>query len=272
MAVELLGLLGQEIDKSYSPAIIGAALRESGRQGQYMLWPVSAEDLHIAMRGAHVLGVRGVNVTTPHKEAAALLCTRLDPWARRIGAVNVLVRADDGWVGHNTDAAGFWQPLAALGRPLRTALVLGTGGAALAVCAALQREGCETFVAGRSRERLRRFSLTFGAHLLDWAARTNARPVDLIVNATTLGSVAGETPLAEQDIPEGIVIYDLIYRRTELQRAASRRGCRVLGGGGMLLAQAMLAWRLWYGEVPPHRAMSAALEAAMLTDLAVKGE
>lgn len=270
--MELLGLFGQGIDKSYSPAIIGAALRETGRQGQYMLWPVEAAQLHTAMRGAHVLGVRGANVTTPHKEAAALLCTRLDPWAKRIGAVNVLVREDAGWIGHNTDADGFWQPLAALGRPLRTALVLGTGGAALAVCAALEREGCEIFVAGRSRERLRRFAVTFGAQLLDWEMRTNARPVDLIVNATTLGGSPGETPLGEQDIPEGIVVYDLIYRKTELQRAAARRGCRVLGGGGMLLAQAMLAWRLWYNEVPPHRAMSAALEASMQGDLTVKGE
>ncbi len=273
MAVELLGLFGEGIDGSYSPAIHGAALRESGRRGQYMLWPVAAEDLHVAMRGAFLLGARGANVTTPHKEEAALLCEELDPWARRIGAVNVLVRGPRGWVGHNTDADGFWQPLAALGRPMRSALVLGTGGAALAVCAALEREGAKLHVAGRNREKLGRFAIEFSAQTLDWASRGTCQGIDLIVNATTLGSRSGESPLAEADIPQGIVVYDLLYHRTELQRRAQRRSCRVLGGGGMLLAQALLAWRLWYDEVPPHRAMASALETAMQADVLLdKGE
>ncbi|MDA8345909.1 MAG: shikimate dehydrogenase [Thermaerobacter sp.] len=273
--MELLGLFGQGIDKSYSPAIHSAALRESGRKGQYMLWPVEEADLHGAMRGAYLLGARGANVTTPHKEAAALLCTRLDPWARRIGAVNVLVRGEGGWIGHNTDADGFWQPIAAVGRPVREALVLGTGGAALAVCAALEREGVRLHVAGRNREKLGRFAIEFRAQTLDWQGWTGLHGLDLIVNATTLGGRPGESPLAEHDIPEGIILYDLLYRPapTELQQRALRRGCRVLGGNGMLLAQALLAWRLWYGEQPPHRAMAAALDAAMQADAARdKGE
>ncbi len=273
--MELLGLFGTGIDRSYSPAIHAAGLRETGRKGQYMLWPVAEADLHVAMRGAYVLGARGANVTTPYKEAAALQCLRLDPWARRIGAVNVLVRGDGGWIGHNTDADGFWQPIAALGRPVRQALVLGTGGAALAVCAALEREGVRLHVAGRNREKLGRFAIEYKANTYDWQEWSDLRGMDLIVNATTIGRKPGESPLEEPEIPEGIVVYDLLYRPhpSELLRRAARRGCRTLGGGGMLLAQALLAWRLWYDEDPPHRVMTAALEAAMQADAArEKGE
>lgn len=263
--MELLGLFGRDIGYSCSPALHNAALRASGREGQYMLWPVSSDDFPIAMRGAFALGARGANVTTPHKIMAAGLAQRLDPLARRIGAANVLVRGHDGWIGHNTDVDGFWQPLAALGRSVRSALVLGTGGAALAVCAALEREGVALSVSGRDREKLGSLTRTFAAQPVDWAHRGEATGVDVIVNATTVGQKSLASPLAEDEIPRGAVVYDLIYSPspTELLRRAQRRGCRTLGGGGMLLSQALLSWRLWFGEEPPHLAMADALQAAM---------
>lgn len=268
--MELLGLFGQGIERSFSPAIHGAALRATQREGQYMRWPVSEGDLGVAMRGTFILGARGANVTTPHKQAAALHCVRLDPWASRIGAVNVLVRGDGGWVGHNTDADGFWQPLEALGHPVGSALVLGTSGAALAVCAALERKGVALHVAGRDPQKLGRFAQEFRAQTLPWNRRTDAAAVDLIVNATTLGRNPGESPLEEQDIPEGIILYDLLYRpeTTELMHRARQRNCTVVGGGGMLLAQAILSWQLWFEEPPPQREMSTALKAAAMADAA----
>jgi len=263
--VELLGLFGQDIEGSLSPALHGAALRATGREGVYMLWPMAPDDLAAGMRAAHLLGARGANVTAPYKQAAAQSVMRLDPWARRIGAVNVLVREPGGWVGHNTDADGFWQPLAALGRPLRRALVLGTGGAALAVLAVLGREGIALTVAGRNREALGRIGREFGALAVDWRQRHAHTDVDLIVNATSFGTEAGLSPLEEAALPSGAIVYDLIYRPlpTELLQRAHRRGCRTIGGGGMLLAQAMLAWRLWFNEDPPHRAMATALERGL---------
>ncbi len=263
--MELLGLFGQGIGGSFSPALHGAALRATGREGQYMLWDIAPDDLGTALRGAYLLGARGANVTKPYKQTVAQMVMRIDPWARRIGAVNVLTRTGGGWVGHNTDADGFWQPLAALSRPLASALVLGTGGAALAVCAVLAREGVALRVAGRNREMLGRIGREFGALTIDWRQRGEHADVDLIVNATTVGSRADESPLEEQHVPPGAVVYDLIYRPqpTLLMRLARQRGCRTIGGGGMLLGQAMLAWRLWYDEDPPHKAMASALQLAM---------
>ena len=263
--MELLGLFGQGIGGSFSPALHGAALKATGRDGMYMLWDVAPDDLGTALRGAFLLGARGANVTKPYKQTVAQMVMRLDPWARRIGAVNVLRRTGGGWEGHNTDAEGFWQPLAALSRPLGSALVLGTGGAALAVCAVLAREGIELRIAGRNREMLGRIGREFGAQAIDWRQRGELADVDLIVNATTVGSHGDESPLEPQSMPPTAVVYDLIYRPqpTRLMREAQGRGCRTIGGGGMLLGQAMLAWRLWYDEDPPHRAMAEALQRAM---------
>lgn len=263
--MELLGLFGRDIERSLSPALHGAALRASGRPGQYMLWDVAPDDLGVALRGAHLLGARGANVTKPYKQAVAQMVRRLDPWARRIGAVNVLVREAGGWAGYNTDADGFWQPLAALGRPIGSALVLGTGGAALAVCAVLAREGAAVRVAGRNREMLGRIGREFQAEVTDWRQRGRLADVDLVVNATTIGATSDESPLAAEDLVPGAIVYDLIYRPqpTALLRLAQARGCRTIGGAGMLLGQALLSWRLWYGEDPPHKAMAAALQKAL---------
>jgi shikimate dehydrogenase len=264
--VELLGLFGRGIGGSLSPALHGAALEATGRKGQYMLWDVAPDDLAAAMRGAYLLGARGANVTKPYKQAAAQMSMRLDPWAKRIGAVNVLRRTQGGWEGHNTDAEGFWQPLAALSRPIRTALVLGTGGAALAVCAVLAREGVALRVAGRNREMLGRIRREFDAETIDWRQRGSHAGVDLIVNATTVGQEDDATPLEVEDLPQGAIVYDLIYGRpTRLLHLAQQRGCRTIGGGGMLLGQALLAWRLWFDEEPPQMAMAAALEQAHRT-------
>ena len=264
-ALELLGLFGRGIEGSLSPALLGAALHATGRTGQYMLWDVAPDDLGVALRGAYLLGARGANVTKPYKQAVAQMVMRLDPWARRIGAVNVLRRTNGGWEGHNTDADGFWQPLAALSRPIGSALVLGTGGAALAVCAVLVREGVTLRVAGRNREMLGRMSREFGAETIDWRQRGLHAGVDLIVNATTVGMSTDDSPLEEDDLPRGAVVYDLIYRPrpTKLLRLAQLHGCRTIGGGGMLLGQALLAWRLWFDEEPPHKAMAFALQQAL---------
>ncbi len=263
--MELLGLFGHGIEGSLSPLLHTAALRATGREGLYMLWDVGPDDLGVALRGAHLLGARGANVTKPYKQAAAQMVMRLDPWARRIGAVNVLRRTGGGWEGHNTDADGFWQPLEALSRPIGTALVLGTGGAALAVCAVLVREGVSLRVAGRNREMLGRMGREFGAETFDWRQRGEHADVDLIVNATTVGSASDDCPLDEQHMPQGAIVYDLIYRPrpTKLLRLAQLRGCRTIGGGGMLLGQALLAWRIWFDEDPPHKAMASALEKAL---------
>ncbi len=271
--MELLGLFGRDIEGSLSPALHGAALHATGRDGQYMVWDIAAEDLGAALRGAHLLGARGANVTKPHKQAAAQMVMRLHPWAKRIGAVNVLRRTKGGWEGHNTDADGFWQPLAALSRPIRSALVLGTGGAALAVCAVLAREGIALRVAGRNREMLGRMGREFGAETIDWRQRGQRSDVDLVVNATTVGTMPSDSPLDESDLPEGAIVYDLIYRpqTTRLLRLAQLRGCRTIGGAGMLLGQALLSWRLWYDEEPPHSAMATALQQALARTLVTEG-
>lgn len=261
--VELLGLFGSGIAYSYSPLIHEAALRATERDGRYVLWPVTAEDLAPAMRGAYLLGVRGANVTTPHKAAAARAADSLSPSVRRVGAANTLARTAGGWEAHNTDVAGFWQPIDKRGAVVRQALVLGTGGAASAVVAALLEHGARAFVAGRDPAKAARLAREMGAEDVPWPAQ--AGPYDLVVNATTVGRATDESPLAAEAIPSDAIAYDLVYaaRPTMFLRLAAERGCAVIGGEEMLLEQAALSWQIWFAEDPPRASMRRALQEAM---------
>lgn len=114
--MELLGLFGGQIAYSYSPNMHDAAFAATGRDGRYLLWPVESDAMSDAMRGAFLLGVRGANVTTPHKASAARYAEERDGRVERVGAANVLRRSARGWIAHNTDVEGLWRPIAARGR------------------------------------------------------------------------------------------------------------------------------------------------------------
>jgi len=295
----LAGVLGDPVRHSLSPAMHNAALAELGLDWIYLALPVAAADLAAALRGLEALDCRGLNVTLPHKQAAAALAAELTPLARRLGAVNTLVRRPDGmgvsegggWLGTNTDVEGFLAPL----RQLRgeagwrggRALVLGCGGSARAVLAGLAELGLERIeVAGRRAAALQGFvadgrAWAPGLAGLDWEGGASGlvgealASCDLVVNTTPVGmagaasgdSDSGACPLTEAELdrlPAGATVYDLIYtpRPTALLRQAAARGCAVLDGLEMLVQQGAASLRLWSGraDVPVEAMRQAALQ------------
>lgn len=261
--VELLGLFGGQIAYSYSPNMHDAAFTATGRDGRYLLWPVEPDDLPDAMRGALLLGVRGANVTTPHKAAAARYAEAKDARVERVGAANVLERSSRGWLAHNTDVEGFWRPIAARGLHPESALVLGTGGAARAAVVALEEQGAQVHIAGRDRAKTEVLARDLGARTASWPVKPG--PYDLIVNATTVGRNAGESPIIPDAVAPHAVAYDLVYgpRRTKFLQMAAQAGCAVIGGEEMLLEQAAISWQFWFSEEPPREAMRTALLEVM---------
>ena len=233
------------------------------------------------------MGCRGLNVTIPHKQAVAPLCRELAPLARRVGAVNTLVPLPEGgWFGTNTDVEGFCAPLRQDGTDWRgrRAVVLGSGGSARAVVAALVELGfADIQLLGRRAAALEAFRQDCAAwapqlrplHWTEGAGRLALAGADLVVNTTPLGmasahdpGAAGACPLSERDmeaLPADCWVYDVIYtpRPTELLRRAALRGCRSLDGLEMLVQQGAAALRLWSGlaEVPIDRMREAALGA-----------
>jgi len=266
-------VIGDPIAQSKSPAIHNYWLEKLGFDAEYRAERVTSTQLegYVESRGNH-RNWRGCNVTMPHKQAVMPLLERLDPLAAQIGAVNTVVHEADGSVtGYNTDAGGFLEPLAPLlGRThlFRMARVLGTGGAARAIVAALAREGFVIVLAGRDSGKARALldeldpggehhavSLDHFAGPTDFAFDDRAGCLDLIVNASPLG-MAGQPSLAFDlsHAPPGSVVYDIVTNPvdTPLLQAARAAGFRTVDGLSMLIGQAALAFEKFFGQAPPR--------------------
>jgi shikimate dehydrogenase len=270
----LVALLGHPVAHSLSPAIHNAAFASEGLDLVYLAFDVAPDYLPAAIEGLRRLGAVGANLTVPHKQSVLPLLDELDQQARAVGAVNTIVRREDRLLGYNTDVDGFLAALqAAWGRSVEgtSCLLLGAGGAARAVLAALTREGAaEVLVYNRTPIRAERLC----AEAEGWSA-TLCRPVtrddlgrragdvDLIVNATSAGlGVVKESPLPADIVTARHFVMDLVYGSevTPFLEYAASRGARVLDGREMLVQQAARAFELWTGRRAPLLIMREQLE------------
>ena len=264
-------VIGDPIDHSLSPTIHNAAFRELGMDSSYIAYRVPAGELEDGIESIRRVGIAGINVTVPHKVAVMGLLDGADDECRRIGAANtVTFDGGGGAVGHNTDMAGFLDPiwrrhLTVVGSK---ALVMGAGGAARAIVAALAGEGAvEITVANRTASRgeeIAAFAGELGAYAsavpLEEAGRA-ARGCRFIVNATTTGMGGEQSPVPEEAIPPDSVVYDIVYRpmSTDLLEKARRRGAEAVYGYEMLVGQAGRSFEIWHGVKAPYEAMRAAV-------------
>jgi shikimate dehydrogenase len=282
----LVGVLGDPVRHSLSPAMHNAALAALELDWVYLALPTPAQELARVVQALAAIDCRGLNVTIPHKQAVAALCQERTELAARLGAVNTLVpRGDGSWLGTNTDVEGFLAPLRQrdpASWPNAQAVVLGCGGSARAVVAALVELGV-----GRIKVAARRAGAlqTFHSSCASWAPQlqplawdslcAHLDQLDLLVNTTPVGMASSSDPDAARRNPlqpeelarlqAGTTVYDLIYtpRPTALLRAAAERGCQTLDGLEMLVQQGAAALRIWTGlaEVPVAAMRSAALAA-----------
>lgn len=278
----LAGIMGWPVAHSRSPALHNFWLDEHGIDGAYVPLPVQPENLERALRALPALGFRGVNLTLPHKEAALAIVDRVDPLARRIGAVNTVVVMPDGSLeAHNTDAFGFRENLREAAPDWNprdgAAVVLGAGGSARAVLAALTESRVpEIRLVNRTVERaetlardLKGLGTPISVH--SWEARDKALDgAGLLVNATSLGMTgAPELDIDLSPLPFSAVVADIVYvpLDTALLAAARRRGNRTVDGLGMLLHQGRPGFEAWFGT---KVRVTRELRAAVLTTLTVR--
>ncbi len=280
-STQILGIIGDPVTYSLSPVMHNAAFAVMGVDYVYLPFPVTAMNLQTAVQGLQAIAsVRGFNVTIPHKEEIVPLLAEVTDVARAVGAVNTVKRLPQGWLGTNTDVAGFLAPLMGLERDWSQTpvLVLGCGGAARAVVAACLQLGCPTIHAiGRDQKKMRRFHSQMTAQLRDFNLRVHPwqslasllEVVGLVVNATPLGMAhQPESPLSLEQIkllPQGAIAYDLVYtpRPTEFLRLAQQVGCVVIDGLEMLLQQGCAALEFWLERPAPVEAMRQALLEAL---------
>ncbi|PWC30886.1 shikimate dehydrogenase [Roseomonas aestuarii] len=253
----LAGVLGWPASHSRSPRLHGHWLRQHGIDGTYIPLQVRPEDFAQAVRALVSLGFQGANVTIPHKEAAFALCDSVAESARRAGAVNTLVFREGRIEGSNTDGYGFLESVREQAPGWRAAdgpaVLLGAGGAARAIAAALLDAGCPRLtLVNRNRARAEALAGALGGPV----AVAEAPPLEgaaLLVNSTSLG-MAGQPPL-EIDLaplPAHAVVADAVYvpLETPLLAAARARGLRGVDGLGMLLHQARPGFAAWFGVEP----------------------
>lgn len=273
------GVIGDPVTHSYSPTLHNAAFAHLGIAARYERWPASVDELPArvdSLRAPHMLGA---NVTLPHKVRVVPLLDQVEPQVELIGALNTIVRMDDGsLLGANTDSPAFLSSLREEGGydPAgQSAALLGASGAARAAAVALVAAGvAQLVVVNRTLDRAedllgdllagleadaRLFALTPG----DPQIRDLLAESTLVVNATSLGWHADETPLPADLIPSDALVFDMVYRRTRLLREAAARGARTLDGRGMLVRQAALSFERWTRRPAPFEIMRAALEEAL---------
>ncbi len=269
-----LGIIGDPVAHSLSPALHQPALDQLGIAATYERWHTKPADIEARIESLRDGAVLGASVTVPHKLAALRLVDEASPAARRAGAVNTIVNRDGRLFGDNTDIYGF----ATLARAAfkeripAVALVLGAGGAARAVVLALEAMGVgDIIVVNRDPERGARL----GQDLAPAPVRVDELNVsvleqelpraDFLVNATSLGWHAGESPIDLRLLdllPVQAVVADLTYRDTDLLMAASLRSLQSVDGLAMLVHQGAKAFELFTGRTAPLETMFTAARQA----------
>jgi len=268
-------VIGDPIAHSKSPVMHGFWLEQLGIDAEYRRTHVRGDELESFLAGRRTEpDWRGCNVTIPHKQGVMPLLDRIDPVAEAIGAVNTIVPRDGLLIGHNTDAPGFLEPLrpeVAKRHLLRTARILGTGGAARAIAHALWDEGFTLIVAGRDAAKAQEIVAPFDpgfvhvctldtfAQPLDFDWGEPGDRLDLVVNATSLG-MTGQPPLDLDfsNVPPGAMVYDAVYAPlvTPLLAEAQERGHPTIDGLAMLIGQGRIALEHFFGHAAPSDAVS----------------
>jgi shikimate dehydrogenase len=284
-------VLGHPVRHSASPAMHNAALAALGLDWRYLAFEVHPRDLPAAFAGARAMKFAGLNLTVPHKTAALKLADVVHEKARLLGAVNTIVFETPGpkgdWIplgrvadqdvgpirshAYNTDAEGLARSLKEefQGPDLRGAsvLLLGAGGAARAAALQLAEEGvARLFLVNRTADRAGEIAAAVAARFptVNINQSLPDGPVDLVINATSLGLKPDDPPPVSEDWLNSRRprrVYDMIYRpaETALLRAAKKAGCQTANGLGMLLYQGAAALELWSGAPAPIEIMRAAL-------------
>lgn len=266
----IVGVMGAPVEHSRSPQMHNAALAKAALDYVYVPFHVRPGDIAAALEGFKALNVVGINVTLPHKQAVIPHLTSMSRQSELIGAVNTLSFREGGIHGDNTDADGFLQALREAAqdnmlflRLFREVVVLGAGGAARAVVVALALAGAKQIVIANrtatkavalAEEMQEKTGVAMqGMGLMDTRVDAAVRDSTLLVNTAT-ASMEADAPLLidGNSLSPHTFVYDIVYTPpvTPLMRAAAERGCKTLGGIGMLIHQGAIAFEKWTGVKP----------------------
>jgi shikimate dehydrogenase len=264
----LYGVIGDPIHHSKSPIMLNRAFQERGINATYAAFHVRPDQLEQAIAGVRGLGLRGLNVTIPHKVEVMAYLDEVHEGARAAGAVNTIVNDQGRLIGYNTDGIGYVRSLKEEAEPDlggKTIVVLGAGGAARGILWALAQEKPKAIViANRTEEKALELAAAFSPELgitaIPWSSLQKAcAHADVIINTTSVGmspNIAA-VPLDCSWLKPNAVASDLIYNplKTVFLQQAEERGCRIHGGLGMFIYQGAYAFEYWTAKPAPVEVM-----------------
>jgi 3-dehydroquinate dehydratase/shikimate dehydrogenase len=274
-ATRIYGVVADPVGHSLSPVVHNAAIAAAGIDAVYVPFRVPAEQIDEFLSAASRWPLSGLSVTIPHKESVLRHATAVDGLVQSIGAANTLSFTPAGIEAANTDATAAVESLAAALRGdeqpqngtlgVKTAVVLGGGGAARAVAFGLKQRGVEVTVTSRTADRAKKIAAEVGCKAVEWAAR-HRMPSDCVVNATPVGMHPNvdETPYDKEHLRPYMVVFDTVYNpeNTLFIKEARSVGCRTVTGVEMFVRQAAIQFRIWHGVEPPQQVMRDALKRA----------
>lgn len=270
----VFGVIADPIGHSLSPQIHNAAFAQVGMNCVYLPFRLPAEHLAQFFKDSAELGIRGLSVTIPHKEAVLKQLSVADADVQGIGAANTIVFRDGKTYGYNTDCQAAMDSLErafahppADRSPLagRRALVLGAGGAAKAIGYGLKQRGADVLIASRTPDRATQLAERLGCRAVDWSSRHSQSP-DVLVNCTPVGMHPNvdETPYDRVFLKPSMVVFDTVYNpeATLLVKEARSQSCTVVTGVEMFVRQAALQFKLFTGHEAPAERMREVLKRA----------
>jgi 3-dehydroquinate dehydratase/shikimate dehydrogenase len=263
-AAKIFGVVADPVRHSVSPQVHNRAFQSRRMDAVYVPLLVNPNQLRDFFQFAESLPLAGFSVTIPHKRRIMRYLDHVDPIARRIGAVNTVVRRAGKWRGSNTDAEAVSGPLSKLiSLPKASVLIVGNGGAARGAACALADAGSKVSLTGRNADRVRALARLVGGEPLSHE-QALLRGFDVVINATPVGMWphGDECPFVDK-IP-GEIVFDMVYNplETVLIKRAKEQGKKVIPGLRMFIEQAVKQFEIWTGESAPRAAMeTAALDA-----------
>jgi 3-dehydroquinate dehydratase/shikimate dehydrogenase len=263
-AAKIFGVVADPVRHSVSPQVHNRAFQSRRMDAVYVPLLVNPNQLRDFFQFAETLPLAGFSVTIPHKRRIMRYLDYVDPIARRIGAVNTVVRKAGKWRGSNTDAEAVSGPLSKLiSLPKATVLIVGNGGAARGAACALTDAGAKVSLTGRNADRVRALARLVGGEPISHD-QALLRNFNVVINATPVGMWPhGDQCPFEDKIP-GEIVFDMVYNplETVLIKRAREQGRKVIPGLRMFIEQAVKQFELFTGESAPRAAMeTAALDA-----------
>lgn len=271
---EVFGVIADPIGHSLSPLIHNAAFQHFKMDRVYLSFRIPREDLLEFLTDAPDLGVRGISVTIPHKEAVIRHLTKIDGAVLGIGAANTVIFEGDKSIAYNTDyraamnsfdqtmgfVPGSKQPLSS-----KTALVLGAGGVAKALVFGLKRRGAMVVIAGRTESRAIELAKQFECQTTTWERRHTVK-CDVLINGTPVGMHPNvdETPFDQNHLRPNMIVFDTVYNpeQTLLIKQAREKHCKVISGVDMFVSQAALQFKLFTNQEAPIELMREQIKRA----------